>query len=89
MTYEIVKVNEQGHGYAVVTLPNGETFGQRFQGLDITDEARFFAEIEEQLQVAEERIKPQVPKVIDPRILAQVRQPRQLPSRLAGVISRG
>ena len=89
MTYEIMSVDEEGNGYVVVTLANGDTFGQRFQASEITDEAKFFAEVEEQLHEAEARLKPQVPKMVDPKILAQVRQPRQLPSRLAEVISRG
>ena len=85
MTYEITKVDEEGNGYAVVTLPNGDTFGQRFHASDVTDETKFFAEIEAQLQEVEERIKPKTPVVIDSRILTQIGQTRQLPSRGRGV----
>ena len=89
MVYEIVNIDEKGNGYVVVTLPNGDSFGQLFRVSDATDETKFFAEVEEQLHEAEARLKPETPKIIDSRILAQVRQPRQLPSRLRGVISRG
>jgi len=89
MTYEIKKVDERGCGYAVVTLENGDTFGQWFRVSDTTDEAKFFVEVEEQLATAKERIAPRVPAVIDPKILEQVGVARQLPSRSIEVISRG
>lgn len=72
MDYEIKELRANGSGYMVVTLDNGQSFGQVFHNMPVDDPA---ALIQSLSGLAEERaqyIVPPAPKVPHRDVLASV-----------------
>ena len=63
MTYRIVKVDNDGKGYAVVTQDDGSTFGQNFVVTGWGTQAEFLAMLEKELAGHADRLTWQSSRV--------------------------
>jgi len=72
MELELQHVDESGNGYAVVYMEDGSSWGLRFRGLPIEDDAAFAAALMEAVSAQVAQTTPPPAKVMDPKILERI-----------------
>lgn len=83
MQIEVKSVNERGHGYCVVHLDDGTSFGQHFQNLPVEDGVQFDLALEERVAEAVLHQMPLTPKIIAAVVMTRIGVKKDRPVKIA------